>query len=301
MSYLKDRLLSIQNLQENGKHTNPLDLNREDLPICHCLNCGTDFKGNYCPNCGQKSNTGRLGWKHVINHFFGVFTNVERGFIHTCIDLFYRPGYLIRDYINGRRADYNKPLSMLFVLATLHLVIHYIFYQNSGLIGPVNEDLQEIGIDDSTFKHTIEILGNIIQYIGSNQGLLTLTFVVFLVFPNWLVFKLTKYGKQLNMIEHFYIMLFVGCQLMLVNIIQIPYNRFFSADDSLFVFSSFYSILFSAWDVKQLFHIGWWKSIFYMWLSSVLAFVILIVIIIIFVALYIKVINPELMNYINAN
>lgn len=299
MSYLKDRLLSIQNIQENGKHTNPLDLNREDLPICHCLNCETDFKGKYCPNCAQKANTSRLTWKHAFEHTLGAFTNLERGFIHTCLDLFYRPGYLIRDYLNGRRADYNKPLSMLFVLATMHLIIHYIFYQNSGL-SEVNVDPStQINVDNDSLKHAIEVLINIGNYLGSNQGLMTLVFVLFLVFPNWLVFKMTRYGKTLNIIEHFYIMLFVGCQLMIFNIIQIPYNRFFSGEDNVFVFSSIYSVLFSAWDVKQLFQIGWWKSFLFMWLSFIVAIIILVILITIAVFTYIEVFNPELKTYLN--
>ena len=291
---LKERVKSLQEMQRKGNPPLPLDLNREDLPTTHCLNCGTDFRGHYCPNCGQKATTKRLTWKNLIAQAMGVLTNMERGFIHTSLELFYRPGYLIRDYIAGRRANYNKPLPMLFVLATVHLLVHYLFFKNSGL-PDLEANPSSVQVDNESLRQLVMTITEVAKQIFSNKAISTLTFVIFLIIPNWLVFKLTRYGKRLNLIEHFHIMLFVACQDMILSICQIPYNWIIGEDDeSLLVFGSLLSIIITIWDIKQIFHIGRRKSFALMTLSFILAVILFFVTITIVLAVYIFLFAPEL-------
>ncbi len=178
---------------------------------------------------------------------------------------------------------------MLFVLATFHVVVHYIFYgttgfQSSGFDADI-EDAEELG-------PLLEGVISFFNYIVSNQALSTLLFILFLIVPNWLVFKLTSYGKRLNLAEHFYIMLFVGCQLLLFNIFMIPYNRFFNGQESMLVFSSGYSLLFGIWDFSQLYQIKRRKSLGLFILTSLLAFTLLVIVIVIAIVVYIK-FHPE--------
>lgn len=287
---VKERLTRIRSYQERGHHMPPLATPQDDDMVCTCLNCGTAFRGNYCPQCGQKATTGRLGFLSAIEHMLGTFTNMERGFVHTSIELFYRPGYMMRDYVEGKRSEYSRPLSMLFLLATLQLVIHYIFYQNFGY-QPIEAEVVNIEFD--FWKTVADKCRLACNYLIGNQALMTLLFTTFLVIPNWLIFKFTRYGRRLNIVEHFFIMLYVGCQLMLVNIVQIPYNRLFTGDDELIAVFSSHALLFMTWDFHQLFSIGWRRSFFYMLLSFFLQLLFFIVLLVIVVVVYLSLFDQD--------
>ncbi|MDE6349325.1 MAG: DUF3667 domain-containing protein [Bacteroides sp.] len=76
---------------------------------CTCLNCNTTYEGNYCHRCGQSRDTHRYRLSNALK-------NIAGGFGHTLIDLLYRPGYLIHDFIGGKRAQYFRPFQTLFIL-----------------------------------------------------------------------------------------------------------------------------------------------------------------------------------------
>ena len=52
----------------------------------------------------------------------GGFTNIDNGFGRTLLELLYRPGYMIRDFIGGKRVHYFRPFQTLFVLAALYIM-----------------------------------------------------------------------------------------------------------------------------------------------------------------------------------
>ncbi|MGM9760716.1 MAG: DUF3667 domain-containing protein [Parabacteroides sp.] len=89
---------------------------------CQCLNCGMTFTGNFCPRCGQNRATTRYRFSNMLTNIAGGFFNIDNGFGRTIIDLLYRPGYLIADFIRGKRAPYFRPFQTLFVLAALYIM-----------------------------------------------------------------------------------------------------------------------------------------------------------------------------------
>lgn len=87
-----------------------------------CLNCGTTFCGNYCPRCGQSRTTERYRIGNMLRNLAGGFFNIDSGFGRTVADLLYRPGYLMHDFIGGKRVAYFRPFQTLFVLAALYIM-----------------------------------------------------------------------------------------------------------------------------------------------------------------------------------
>ncbi len=96
-----------------------------------CKNCKTGFTGKYCYNCGQSAKITRLTWTSVIEQILGGFTNITRGFGFTIIELFTRPGYMINDFIRGKRVIYAKPFQMLFVLAAVYAIGSQLIYPDT--------------------------------------------------------------------------------------------------------------------------------------------------------------------------
>ena len=68
-----------------------------------CSTCDTELQGSYCPQCGMDATETRFSIKAVWNHFISVFDLADRSIPRTLLDLIYRPGYMISDYLNGRR------------------------------------------------------------------------------------------------------------------------------------------------------------------------------------------------------
>ena len=92
-----------------------------------CATCHTEFHGNFCPRCGQKAVIGRYSFKTAFLLFLDVWGLGNRGMFRTIRDLLLRPGYMIRDYLNGMQMAYFPPFKMFFLL------IAFLVLVNSGL------------------------------------------------------------------------------------------------------------------------------------------------------------------------
>lgn len=95
---------------------------------CKCACCGTEFVGNFCPRCGQSASVNRFSLKQAIDLFLDVWDVNNRSVFRTMRDMLLRPGYMIRDYLNGMQAGYFSPFKMFFLLATLSLLVEHGFF-----------------------------------------------------------------------------------------------------------------------------------------------------------------------------
>ena len=91
----------------------------------HCNNCGRTFIGNFCPYCSQKAGEGYIGWKSVQQSVMDVWGLGSRSLPNTVWQLFLRPGYLISDYISGKRQVSFPPVKMLFILSVVAIFLSY--------------------------------------------------------------------------------------------------------------------------------------------------------------------------------
>ena len=91
--------------QIRGKAPAPLSTEK-----CTCRNCGHTFTGNFCPRCGQTRGVYRFRLRHAPGNILRSLFRVDGKFGHTLIALLYRPGHLMRGFMQGRRAAYSMPL-----------------------------------------------------------------------------------------------------------------------------------------------------------------------------------------------
>ena len=107
---------------------------KETLEQHVCQNCGDIYEGDYCRSCGQPASTRRITLMHSFSNFFSSFFNIESGFLHTIYELWYRPGYMVMDFIRGHRQPYYKPFSLLIVMAAIYIIAAHIFDPGSVAI-----------------------------------------------------------------------------------------------------------------------------------------------------------------------
>lgn len=119
--YMPDKVLAYYKLLHQKQIRGKKEL-RKNGNSCKCKNCGNTFTGNHCPDCGQNRNTPRFTLRNAFQNILSGFFNIDNGFSRNLLELLYRPGYMIRDYLDGKRVHYFKPFQSLFVLAALYIM-----------------------------------------------------------------------------------------------------------------------------------------------------------------------------------
>jgi hypothetical protein len=97
-------------------------------PSTTCANCNALLSGRYCSACGQRADT----QAHSLGHFLGeaaeLLTHADSRVWGTLWPLLARPGFLTREYFQGRRARYLQPFR-------LYLITSVLFFVLSALLG----------------------------------------------------------------------------------------------------------------------------------------------------------------------
>jgi hypothetical protein len=89
-----------------------------------CLNCGTSVEQRFCTHCGQENLEPKETVGHLVKHFFEDVTHFDSKLFLTIKDLIFRPGFLTREYVAGRRMSYLNPIRMyIFISAMCFLAI----------------------------------------------------------------------------------------------------------------------------------------------------------------------------------
>lgn len=88
-----------------------------------CNNCGTELTVTFCPNCGQRKNSGRIIFKEstreILEHYFDFDTPLFR----TIKGLIIHPSKVIKEYIFGKRKSYAHPFRYFILVLAIYIII----------------------------------------------------------------------------------------------------------------------------------------------------------------------------------
>lgn len=224
-----------------------------------CKNCGKHFSGAYCPTCGQTATARRITVKDTLNNIFAGFIGGDDIFFRTCRDLLWRPGYMIYDYLSGKRACYFKPIHMLVRLVAIYVLIILIF-------GLRPEEIKLVdGVD--VRSHTLESIIPFLTKLINNKVFSSLTLVFVSLLPFRFIFRFCKirredaYTEKLNIAEHFFTLVFTNCLLMIISFPGLAISK----DSSYWTIGQniglCISIFVPMWVYRQLYNISWLRSI----------------------------------------
>ncbi len=100
-----------------------------------CLNCGTNpLYGRYCHVCGQENLEPKETVWHLVDHFFKDVTHFDGKFFSTVKYLLKKPGFLSKEYMNGRRASYLNPIRMYVFTSAIFFLIIFSFRSSQKVI-----------------------------------------------------------------------------------------------------------------------------------------------------------------------
>lgn len=196
-----------------------------------CKNCEHTFQGNFCSNCGQKTNTVRLNWYFVVDELKYTFLHINKGLLYSCKQLLIRPGDTVREFLEGKRVKHYKPILLIVVLTGVSgLLMHFL---------PMEELLNESVklSNDSNIERSkfVKSMTKFMDWFTKNYAFFELGMVPVFSLCSWLAFK--KYGY--NYIENIIINCFASAQRLLAGILFFPleyltlHTSFFSTVASL--------------------------------------------------------------------
>jgi len=159
--------------------------------VITCKNCENTYESGFqfCPHCGQKTDDeltlGVLFYNTISNYF-----SFDARFFKSYIPLMFKPGYLAKKFIEGKRLLYLHP-------AQMYLFISVVFFFLFSII--TRESTEQF---DKALKKGIDKTETVIDSIKSNVLLDSLKTEQFLkpISENKIPVEVLKDGKELDSI-----------------------------------------------------------------------------------------------------
>ena len=238
-----------------------------------CWNCSTQFRGKYCPHCGQSITEDRFDKRstatRMVTQMF-KFDNVH--FWHTTKHLFTRPGHMMWDYIKeGHRVEYVRPFQLLLCLVTIYIILATIFH--IPLVSPA-----KLTGGNSEFEKTLKFC---FDWLDSSQVANSIFNLLVTVVPAWCCFKLSPRGKSCNLAEVFVVKILLDSIGLYIAILLLPV-RYFSEPSSSFLLMCF-DLVFTFLVFKQFGGASNVRSVLLTLLHAVLSFFAVLVVIVAFI------------------
>lgn len=233
-----------------------------------CKSCDSRFDGNYCPQCGQKV-IQRFNLTYLWGMLHQDLFELDRGLWHTMKDLLVRPGYMVREYLDGKTKPYFSPLKYLLVaIALFYLLVSIASMVDAG------DTLSALDWKEKYFYNDHPLIS--LQTIRDMGGIFTDVVLVsslslyFLLLLPMLALALKMFFKSLNFTEHLITLTFLWGQVFFVLIVLLGlltsfmttvlgYNE--TAFLSLMVVCISSILFYFAWTYRQLMGNSWLKTL----------------------------------------
>ncbi|MEQ9310885.1 MAG: DUF3667 domain-containing protein [Balneolaceae bacterium] len=150
--------------------------------MINCNNCNTEFEGNFCPNCGQKLNSGRIIFKESMRDVLEHYFDFDAPLFRTITGLITRPGTVIREYIFGKRKKYAHPIRYYILVLAVYLII-----QSLIDFDPIKTVGEILGVNEQPNPDSPQTKGS--YFFRNNINLFLLFFAFFLALFNKLFFR----------------------------------------------------------------------------------------------------------------
>ena len=183
----------------------------------HCNCCETDFLGNFCPRCGQKTGEKHNTWASLRSGFLDMWGLGTRSLPYTLWQLIWRPGYLIGDYISGRRQISFPPFKML-VFVSLFVFI---------LSNWVNPEPSTESFDKNYF-----IVEYLEVFFSKHYDWATMMFFLFFIIPTYFIFRYAPRCSHHTIPDGFFIQVFMCTKCVIYFLLINIADALFDVKDS---------------------------------------------------------------------
>lgn len=227
-----------------------------------CKNCGSVVNGNYCSHCGQSSHTGRLNFHYIWHELQHSVLHVDKGIFYTIKQMVVRPGYAIKDYLNGKRINHFKPFSFIIILGTIYSFLVHFFnlYPEAHIFEDINNGVE------SQSKIVFE-------WLYAHYSLIMLVMLPVSALSSYLTFRKSGY----NYVEHVIIYSYItGMQILLMMVVYPLY--YFTTSSAVYFITFMVSYSYNVWVLSQLFKNTSWTKVILKAVFSILLLILMMLI-----------------------
>jgi len=175
-----------------------------------CKNCGNEVLGNFCSHCGESANTHKLNMHFILHDLQHGLFHFDKGIFYTSKELLTRPGYAIREFIDGKRVRHFQPLSFVIVLATFYgLLYHFLIFSRFKSLTEPKGDITGAS-------------GKTITWITDHFAFDCLIMIVNATLVSYVIFKKKKHNLAEHLVLNTYLIgLFLIVSLFLFPVVYI--------------------------------------------------------------------------------
>jgi hypothetical protein len=166
-----------------------------------CKNCGTQFAGNYCPNCAQSAGVSRIKFRSFFSEFMHSIFQLDRGFFYTLQQLVIRPAQVILEFLEGKRRSYFKPITYVFLLSTIYFLTSRLINHNIW----INDFIEGFLLYDDGSKEDLPLL---VDWFVNNFSYANLLLLPVFSLASFISFT----GHHRNFAEHVVVNAFITGQ-----------------------------------------------------------------------------------------
>jgi hypothetical protein len=149
-------------------HRAPQTRKTPDRP---CLNCGDETVGLFCPRCGQRKVDVRVSLRRMLMEVMEDQLSVNSTLPRTLIAVFFRPGHLTREYVQGRIVRYIPPFRLYLVSSLVFFVVLPFIADPGKLQRDVEEGMRADSVRDAGRDSTRARAGGVARLGGENASI----------------------------------------------------------------------------------------------------------------------------------
>ena len=105
-----------------------------------CANCNAGLTARYCAHCGQDSHIS-LTLHHFIEEAVEGLTHFDSTFWRTFLPLLFKPGFITKEYLAGKRKAFAPPVRTYLVLSIAYFLLASLTATQTRIVGLSGEQV----------------------------------------------------------------------------------------------------------------------------------------------------------------
>jgi hypothetical protein len=134
----------------------------------NCLNCNAEVVGRFCQICGQENIEPKESFWVLATHFIHDLTHFDGKFFGTLKYLLFKPAFLSKEYLRGRRTSYLHPIRMYVFTSAFFFLIFFNFFNSEETL-KINEERRPVASEIKRLKDQKYILETAISKVDSSD------------------------------------------------------------------------------------------------------------------------------------
>jgi hypothetical protein len=168
-----------------------------------CKNCGLNYEGNFCQQCGQAATVHKINASYFLHDIPHSIFHIDNGLFYTFGQLFRRPGKTLIEYLQGKRVKHYKPLAYVLVLSAVSAllvnwnikILRYLQHEKTGIEVPVSE-----------------------HFFVKYQGIFIFLMIPLVTFCTWIIFKKNRFSFWEHMLVNTYLAAQLNVLVILIHV-----------------------------------------------------------------------------------